>query len=599
MPLKAKLDGREIVSVHCSDAAWEAAQEASKGDGGRLRMPCCDAPAYATHSPLGLRYFAHKVGSEHCHSGGESEEHESLKAAAAIAVNACSGWNAKIEVSGEGWRADVLAVRRSQKIAIEVQLSSQAKRETAARNNRFEASEVTPFWLKGRRNHENDFGAGLQEPVLGKDIMEQMDSVRTIVGELLGKIERQVGLANNLTRLVKSIPGWTYRLEKQGTIPACFELSKEGKQQQILLGELGPALLPTVFRPIDGRPIGADQFAGAILQLRVNSLHLPGYQSSSFKIDVRNIVGDMDRLIRPILEGKKKWQGKEHTEDIPVSFIHYHEDCSNCNTRYLRITHLLIGNPKHPKTVAPKLRADWNLFSRLLSHAELLAEGANLPLGPLSGETYPGAFGGSPSPTQQSCPKCRAVAPPPLFSDDEVLRCWDNRKAHFLVTTRVPGTGWGSPTEWVERVASPSTIWTDFVEQRRAETERTRETERKMAEARAAERKREAEERRLRQVEERLRREEKEKAQKEEQRRRDEAARKKRDEEMATDRCLALICAAEKHIDNPDRRRTWLHSYNPKLRLQSSSSPAKPWDGAAESDNGLKAALELLGTIKS
>jgi hypothetical protein len=192
MALKAKLDGREIVSVLCSDVDWEKAQSASRGDTNRLRMACCSWPAYATHSPLDLRFFAHKPGFERCSSGGESEEHESLKGAAAKAVRTCRGWDADVEISGSGWRADVLAVRGSVKIAIEVQISSQAKRATGMRNDCFEASEVTPFWLKGTRNHFNDFGDGLQEPVTGHGLREQIASVRSIVIDLLGKVERQV-----------------------------------------------------------------------------------------------------------------------------------------------------------------------------------------------------------------------------------------------------------------------------------------------------------------------------------------------------------------------------------------------------------------------
>ena len=553
MPLKAKLDGREIVSVLCAEADWEAAQEASKGNGGRLRMPCCDAPAYATHSSLDLRYFAHKAGYEHCPSGGESEEHKSLKAAAAMAVKACSGWDAKVEVSGDGWRADVLAVRRSQKIAIEVQLSAQFKRKTATRNDRFEESEVTPFWLRGKRNHVNDFGAGLQAQVLGNGVQEQMESVRKIITELLEKVKRQVDLMNELVRLVKSIPGWSYQTKKQGTIPACLELKKEGKQQKILLGELGPALLPTAFRPVDGRAVGADQFAGAILQLRVKAEHLRGYKSNSFRINAHDMAGSIDRLVRPILEGKRKWQGKEHQEAIPASFIHYHEDCIDCNTQYLRITHLLIGSTRYPKKISPELqRLDRQLSDELLSRAEMLAKSTNLPLGPFR-QKYPSAFGGSS--TQQSCPKCGMVAPAPLFSDDEALRCWDNRKNHFRMLRPVPGEGWECPTEWIERVVSGSTTWPDFVEQKRAERQRARDAERKIAEEKAAKRKREEDERRLRYEEERLRREAEEKARNEEQQRLAEAARKKIQEEKATDRCLALERAAEKHIEKSRQKK--------------------------------------------
>ncbi|WIG54015.1 hypothetical protein [Afipia sp. OHSU_I-C4] len=247
MPLKAKLDGREIVSILCSDGDWSEAQRASKGTENRLRMSCCDAPAYASHSPLDLRYFAHKSGYDRCSSSGESDEHESLKAAAARAVQSLVGWQADVEVSGDGWRADVLAIRGSIKIAIEVQLSAQAKRRTGARNDRFEASEVSAFWLKGPRNHFNDFGDGLQAPVHGTSIREQMASVGAAVRGLLGAVERQVGMANELARLIRTVPGWKYKIDLQGTIPACFELQHEGKRQQILLGELGPSLLPTIF----------------------------------------------------------------------------------------------------------------------------------------------------------------------------------------------------------------------------------------------------------------------------------------------------------------------------------------------------------------
>jgi hypothetical protein len=312
MPLKGKLDGRDIVSVLCSDEDWSEAQVASKGAEHRLRISCCDAPAYASHSPLDLRYFAHKPGYERCSSGGVSDEHECLKAAAARTVQSLDGWKADVEVSGEGWRADVLAVRGSVKIAIEIQLSAQAKRETGSRNDRFQASEVSAFWLKGPKNHFNDFGDGLQAPVKGASIREQMASVRSAVRELLGAVERQVGIANELARLIRNIPGWTYEIDKQGTIPACFDLRRDNKRQQILLGELGAPLLPTIFRPVEGKQIGADQFAGAILQVRANAPHLRGYQSSSFKLDQDNLAASLDRELRLILEGKRKWQGREH-----------------------------------------------------------------------------------------------------------------------------------------------------------------------------------------------------------------------------------------------------------------------------------------------
>src|SRR5215218_4682392 len=105
MPLKATLNGREVISVLCSDEDWAAVRAASRNGSYGLRTACCFAPAYASHSPLGLRFFAHKVRPEDCSWAGESDAHQHLKAAAAEAVRARAGWQADVEVCGEGWRA--------------------------------------------------------------------------------------------------------------------------------------------------------------------------------------------------------------------------------------------------------------------------------------------------------------------------------------------------------------------------------------------------------------------------------------------------------------------------------------------------------------
>jgi hypothetical protein len=52
MPLKAKLDGCELVSVLCTDEQWGEAQNASKGDTHRLRTVCCDTPSRQSHGAL-------------------------------------------------------------------------------------------------------------------------------------------------------------------------------------------------------------------------------------------------------------------------------------------------------------------------------------------------------------------------------------------------------------------------------------------------------------------------------------------------------------------------------------------------------------------
>jgi hypothetical protein len=604
MPLKAKLDGCALVSVLCTEEQWKEAQNASKGDAHRLRMMCCQAPAYATHSPLDLRFFAHKPGFDRCPSEGESDEHESLKGAAAQAVHGCDGWQAEVEVSGDGWRADVLAVRGSVKIAIEVQISSQAKRETGTRNDRFEASEVTPFWLKGARNHFNDFGDGLQEPVRGDDLREQMASVRGTVIALLGKVERQVKLANALAKLVKSLSDWTFKIEKQGTVPACFELAKDGQRQQILLGELGAALLPTVFRPVEGKQIGADQFAGAILQLRIEAPHLRGYQSSSFKIDARNIDGSLHRLIRPILEGKQHWQGREHEEIVPGSFLHYPEDCPHCQTRYVRIPYLLIGNPKHPQSLPAKIIVDdWRWFRPVLDRAKELADKNGLPLGPLSGESGDGFYRSKA--VTQACPNCGESAPEPLVSSDEALQVWPGRDSDFRFRLPVPGEGWGEPTRWVTRGPGTQAIWDALLAKRQRERAEAREAERKRKETEAADERRREAERRARLEEDRLRREaedklRREEAQRREQERQREAAEERRraKEAAAESRRGLLRAEAERRIKNPERRELWLTTGQPKLKASRDAPAPRPLDLTAESQEGFERALALLSKSK-
>lgn len=600
MPLKAKIDGRDIVSVFCSDDDWSEAQRASKGGARRLQMTCCGAPAYASHSPLDLRYFAHKPGHERCASAGESDEHECLKAVAAKAVQALAGWKAEVEVSGEGWCADVLAVRGSVKVAIEVQLSSQAKRATGVRNDRFEASEVTPFWLKGGTNHFNDFGDGLQAPVVGRTIREQMESTRLAVTNLLRAVERQVAMANALARLIRGLPDWIYEIEKQGAVPACFELQHNGVRQHILLGELGPSLLPTTFRPAEGKQIGADQFAGAILQLRIEAPHLRGYQSTSFQLDRKDIIGSLDRVLRPILEGKMMWRGKAHTEIVPGTFVHYEEVCASCGASFLRITHLLIGSPRHPRSMPPKVvRDDWGWYKLVLPEVEALAKREGLRLGPLVGEARSEFTAAVPA--AQACPQCRVAAPPPLISNDEAHYFSPDREEHFRFRLPLPGDGWGTATSWVERPKGDVGAWEKLLAQKRQE----REEKHYQEELAEAERRRQLDEFRRLAEERRLQRIADSAVQKAEDLRKAAEAnrqvgeeRQVRIEAARAARRNELTKAATKIIPDSDRRDLWLRSANRDHRLSTDMAAVRPIELAAESKEGLERALTVLKSTK-
>ncbi len=75
----------------------------------------CGRPVHAKLSSNGLRFFAHDRRSPGCPSDGESAEHLALKSEMAN-LSRSFGWNAELEVAGDGWRADVLAVLGNRRV---------------------------------------------------------------------------------------------------------------------------------------------------------------------------------------------------------------------------------------------------------------------------------------------------------------------------------------------------------------------------------------------------------------------------------------------------------------------------------------------------
>ncbi len=145
MPLKAYRDSQVIIAPLLSSVQWEQLRAEVKAGTVVLRMPCCDAGCYPRVSKLGTRHFVHRPGG-HCGAEGETLDHLLAKSQAALGGQD-AGYTVETEAQGEGWRADVLAVRGEARIAIEIQWSMQTLEETELRQERYAADGVRCVWL--------------------------------------------------------------------------------------------------------------------------------------------------------------------------------------------------------------------------------------------------------------------------------------------------------------------------------------------------------------------------------------------------------------------------------------------------------------------
>ncbi len=141
MPLRALVNGAELIAPALSEAEWDALRDS----GAQVILPCCGSEGYLRRSPLGTLHFAHKRGA-HCDVPGETIHH--LKAKADIVI-ACqrAGYAALTEVAGEDWRADVLATRGGSRIAFEVQWSFLRLKDAVFRQERYARDGVRGCWF--------------------------------------------------------------------------------------------------------------------------------------------------------------------------------------------------------------------------------------------------------------------------------------------------------------------------------------------------------------------------------------------------------------------------------------------------------------------
>jgi competence protein CoiA len=114
-----------------------------------LCCPSCGGGVHAKVSSSALRFFAHDRRAPSCPSAGETEAHLTLKREI-VALARAAGWEAQLEVPGEGWRADVLVSRAGLRISFEVQLSAMTAEEGRRRTQKFTESGARVVWVTSR-----------------------------------------------------------------------------------------------------------------------------------------------------------------------------------------------------------------------------------------------------------------------------------------------------------------------------------------------------------------------------------------------------------------------------------------------------------------
>jgi len=146
MPLRAFINEQEVLAPFISDADWETLKlQRNK----QVLLPCCGADGYLRTSKQSTKHFVHKHKTG-CDWKPETWQH--LLAKTEI-VQVCQrlGYDAKTEVTGSDWRADVLATKPGKQgliqIAFEVQWSPQTLEVTQDRQAKYKRDGIRGCWF--------------------------------------------------------------------------------------------------------------------------------------------------------------------------------------------------------------------------------------------------------------------------------------------------------------------------------------------------------------------------------------------------------------------------------------------------------------------
>ncbi len=145
MPLSALIDDLEYIAPLRGDEEWKLLKNSISTGHKKIVMKCCYSPGWMRISKLGTKHFYHAVATD-CTWEKESAEHLYAKAEILLACSQ-AGYEAKAEVSGLDWRADVLATKDKIKIAFEVQWSNQTLEQTHERQSKFIRDGIRGCWF--------------------------------------------------------------------------------------------------------------------------------------------------------------------------------------------------------------------------------------------------------------------------------------------------------------------------------------------------------------------------------------------------------------------------------------------------------------------
>lgn len=173
MPLRAIIDGEDTIAPFLNNDEWNNLKQRVKSENLDVFIPCCGNPAYLRTSKHGINHFVHKVRGD-CTSAPETWQH--LKAKQEI-IRACreAGYDASTEVNGDGWRADVLAVKANVKIAFEVQWSPQTWDVTQERQQKYKDAGIRCCWVF--KSPPEGYRANRDVPLFKFEVIEDVCNV--------------------------------------------------------------------------------------------------------------------------------------------------------------------------------------------------------------------------------------------------------------------------------------------------------------------------------------------------------------------------------------------------------------------------------------